>query len=252
MVFHWSLSDRKSPQVSRTLLSILADLSNAVVWIVFIHPVISMSSSYFINPLVTVPRAPIPIGINVTFMFRSLFFFQFPSKVEVFIPLFTFFQFYSVDSRDSKVHNFASSLFLLSGHLAEIRRSVCISKSLVSLYVSFSRTDVRLCIYHFLWWSNFNFLHNSQGIPLPTQSSVVLYSFCANLRHSLIMWLMVSSLSPHNLHLLFCSVLSILALIWLVLLALFCAAIKKDTVCKCFPFLVSSMFSCERSRLLVA
>ena len=30
MVFHWSLSDSKSPQVSRTRLSILAVLSNAV------------------------------------------------------------------------------------------------------------------------------------------------------------------------------------------------------------------------------
>ena len=34
MVFHWSLSDKKSPQVSRTLLSILSDLKNAVVWMV--------------------------------------------------------------------------------------------------------------------------------------------------------------------------------------------------------------------------
>ena len=38
-------------------------------------------------------------------------FFQFPSKVQVRILLFTFFQFYSVASRDSKIHNFAGSLF---------------------------------------------------------------------------------------------------------------------------------------------
>ena len=38
-------------------------------------------------------------------------------------------------------------------------------------------------------------------------------TFCASLLHSLSMWLMVSSLSPHNLHLLFCCVLSIFALI---------------------------------------
>ena len=37
MVFHWSLSDSKSPQVFRTLLCILADLNNAVVWPVS-HP----------------------------------------------------------------------------------------------------------------------------------------------------------------------------------------------------------------------
>ena len=34
LIFRWSLSDSKSPQVSRTLLSILAVLNNAVVWIV--------------------------------------------------------------------------------------------------------------------------------------------------------------------------------------------------------------------------
>ena len=42
---------------------------------------------------------------------------------------------------------------------------------------------------------------------------VTSHSFCANLQHSLIMLLMVSSLSPHSLDLLFCCILSILALI---------------------------------------
>ena len=45
MVFHWSLRDRKSPQVSRTLLSSLADLSNAIVWTVSACSPISNSSS---------------------------------------------------------------------------------------------------------------------------------------------------------------------------------------------------------------
>ena len=52
------------------------------------------------------------------------------------------------------------------------------------------------CVYHLFVWSNLNFLHISQWITLPTQSCLVSYSFCANLLHSLIMWLMVSSLSP--------------------------------------------------------
>ena len=34
VVFYWSLSDSKSPQISRTLLNILAILNNAVVWMV--------------------------------------------------------------------------------------------------------------------------------------------------------------------------------------------------------------------------
>ena len=91
MVLHWSLSDSKSHQVSRTLLSILAVLNNAVVWMVSTRPPTSKSSSPFSNPLVTVPNAPITIGIFVTCMFHS--FFLFPSKVEIFILLFTFFQF---------------------------------------------------------------------------------------------------------------------------------------------------------------
>ena len=111
MVFHWSLSDSKSPQVYRTLLSILAVFNNAVVWMVSTRPPTSKSSRLFYNPLVSVPKAPITIGKIVTFMFHS--FFQFPSKVEILILLFTFFKFYSGVSRNSKVDNFASSLFSL-------------------------------------------------------------------------------------------------------------------------------------------
>ena len=106
MVFHQSLSDSKSPQVSRTLISILTILSNVVVWKVSNRPPTSKSSCPVSNPLVTVPNAPITIDIIVTCMFHS--FFQFLSKVEVLILPFTFFQFYSVVSWDSKVDNFSS------------------------------------------------------------------------------------------------------------------------------------------------
>ena len=111
-------------------------------------------------------------------------------------------------------------------------------KFLAHFPVEHSRTGAGLCIYHLLVWSNLNFLHISQWNTLPTQSCFALYSLCANLLHSLIMWLMVSSLSPHSLHLLFCWVLSILALIWLVLTELSCAAIMRDSVSLLkFPFL---------------
>ena len=73
MVFHWSLSDSKSPQVSRTLLSILAVLNNAVIWMVSTRPLTSKSSSPFSNPLVTVPNTPITIGIIITCMFHNFF-----------------------------------------------------------------------------------------------------------------------------------------------------------------------------------
>ena len=48
--------------------------------------------------------------------------------------------------------------------------------------------------------------HNSLRISFHTQSCLVLYSFCANLLHSLIIWLITSFLSPHTLHLLLCIV----------------------------------------------
>ena len=73
MVFHWRLNDSKSPQVSRTRLSILAVFNNAVVWMVSTQPPTSKYSRPFNNPLVTVPKAPISIGIIVTFMFHSFF-----------------------------------------------------------------------------------------------------------------------------------------------------------------------------------
>ena len=140
---------------------------------------------------------------------------------------------------------------LWSGLLAEIRWSVYISKSHSCLCVLFSRSGVGLCTYHLLMRSNLNILHLSQWITLLTQSCLVLYFFCANLLHSLIMWLIVSSLSLHSLHLLFCWVLSILALIWLVLMAL-----SWDSVSLLrFPFLSPvQVFSSEMvfiSRLLL-
>ena len=130
-------------------------------------------------------------------------------------------------SRDSRVDNFTNFLFFFLeiiirfGLLAKIRLSLCMPTSHRILCVSFSRTGAGLCIYHLFVWLNCNLLHISQLITLLNQSCLVLYSFCASLIHSLIMWLIVSSLSPNSLHLLFFCVLPILALIWLDLVALF-------------------------------
>ena len=129
MVPHWNMSDSKSPQVSRTLLCILAVLSNAVIWIVSTRPPNSKSSRPFYNP---------HNWYNRHFHVPQLF--QLSSKV-------TFFRFYSVVSWDSKVDNFANSLFYLiiirSGLLAEIKWSVCISFSHQCKLISFhwSPTD---------------------------------------------------------------------------------------------------------------
>ena len=198
------------------------------------------SSRPFNNPLVIVPNAPITIGTIVTFMFHSFFNSLARSRYLSFFLLSFRFILWSAGTAKSTI---LQMLFLLlvimrSGLLAGIRWSVFMLKSHRSLCESFSRTGAGLCIYHMFVWSNWNFLHISQWITLPTLSCLALYSFCANLLHSLIMWLIVSSLSPHSLHFLFCCVLSILALIWFVLMALSCAAIRRDSVSLLrFPFL---------------
>ena len=128
MVFLWILSDSKSHQVSRTLLSILAVLNNVVVWVVSTRPLISKPSSLLNNLLVTVLKAPITIGINVTFMPQSFFNSLARSR---YLSFFSFsFNYILWSAWTTKFHN---SLFLMmiirSGRLAEIRWSVCMSKS---------------------------------------------------------------------------------------------------------------------------
>ena len=70
IVSHSSLSNNKFPQVSRTLLRILVNIDKTVVSIVSTRPLISKSSSRWVNPLVTVSKAPVTIGITVTFMYN--------------------------------------------------------------------------------------------------------------------------------------------------------------------------------------
>ena len=76
----------------------------------------------------------------------------------------------------------------------------------------------------------------------------VLSSFCTNSLHSLIIGLIVSSLSFDNLHLLICYVLFFFALIQLVFRALFCIAIRKDSVSLLrYSHIYVHFFSCEIS-----
>ena len=147
MVFHWSLSDSKSPQVSRTRLRILAVSNSALVWIFSTCPPTSKSSRPFNNLLVILLKAPITIGTIVTFRFHSFWILQ---QGRGTYPSFTFLQIHSVVRRDSKVDNFTDSLFLLiimrSGLPVGIRWSVCILQSHRSLCESFSRTVAGFCM----------------------------------------------------------------------------------------------------------
>ena len=144
MISYWSLCDSKSPQVSRILLSILADLCYVVVWMVSICPLTSESSRPHANPLVTVPRTPFTFGIIVLFMFHSFF-----SSLATSCYL----SFFSISFiLIAKSINWQDLIFFFiitcSSRLDKFRWSVCISKFERSLCVSFSMTDSGLCIYH--------------------------------------------------------------------------------------------------------
>ena len=144
MDFHRSLSDSKSPLISRTLLNILAAFNNAVVWIVSTLPPTSKSPSPFNNPLVTVPKAPFTIGIIVT-MFHM---FSLPLQGRGTHPSFHFLSVLFCDQPGQQNPQFSKfSLFLLIiirfGLLAKIRWSVGMSKSQKS-WVWFSRTRQKL------------------------------------------------------------------------------------------------------------
>ena len=132
MVFYWCLSDSKSPQVSRTLLSILAVLNNVVVWIVSNRPPTSKSSSPFNNPLVTVPNAPITIGIIVTCMFHSFL------KVEVLMLFSNSFSFilWSAGTAMSTILPVRFFCWLLLGLVFWLRLSdPCVCQSSIGVYV---------------------------------------------------------------------------------------------------------------------
>ena len=142
MVFHCSLNDSKSPQVSRTLFSILAIPNNAVIWMISTRPPTSKFSRSIINPLVTVPKAPSTIGIIVTFMFHIFFNSLARSMYLSFFSHCLSFILWSAGTAKSTILQivlfFCFLLIIIrSGLLAEIRWSVCMSKSHGSLCVIF-------------------------------------------------------------------------------------------------------------------
>ena len=153
MVFHWSLSDSKSPHVSSTLLSMGTDLNNNVVWMVSTRPLTSMSSSPYTNPFVTVLSTPITNDISVTFKFNSFL-------------------------KSLRSHLSLSFLFVLPCGQPEWQRTLYsrfsffvdyhkviwprlndpfVFKIAKDLKVSFSKTDSGLCINYLFEWSSLNF-----------------------------------------------------------------------------------------------
>ena len=144
MSFHLRVSDCKSLQVSRFLLSMLANLSNnAVVWIVSTRHLISIPP-ILINPLLTVPRVPIIISIKVTFMFHSFFFSYI--VMSRYLSLFQLSFNFTLWSAEAAKSTILQVIFFVDCYKSQ--RSLC---------VSFSWTDAGLCKYLLFVWLNLNF-----------------------------------------------------------------------------------------------
>ena len=154
MVFHWSLSDSKSPQVPRTRLWILAVLSNAVTLIVSTRPPTSKSSRPFNNPLVIVPKAPIATGTIITFMFHSFFNSLARSRYLSFFSHSFSFILWSAGTAKSTILQILCFLLIIikSGLLAESRWSVSMSKSHRSLRIII--IIIIIIIIYTSWWSS--------------------------------------------------------------------------------------------------
>ena len=149
MAFEWYLSDSKSPQVTWTLLSILSVLNNAVVWMVPTRPPTSKSSIPFSNPLVTVPNAPITIGIIVIWMFHR--FFNSLAR-SWYLSFFSHsFSFYSVVSRDSKSRQFCKFSFFCWLLLSLVFRprlgDPCVCRSPIGVYLCHFLGQMLGCAY---------------------------------------------------------------------------------------------------------
>ena len=177
-------------QVSKTLLSILADFNNTIVWIISSRLLIFKSSSPCISPLLIVPRALITISITVTFMFQSFFSslarFRYLSHFS--LP-FNFILWSAGTSKSTiwQVLFFCCCCWLSLGLVLWSRLdNPAVSQNPSEVCTSHSSGQMLSCAYTIC--SYFNFLHNSQWITLPHQSRLVLYSFCASLLHSLIMF----------------------------------------------------------------
>ena len=152
-VRHWGLSYDKSPQISKALFSILADLNNTVALIISACPPISNSFGPFTNPLGIVSYAPITIGIIVTsiafliFWQCPLLFFAFRTVARRESPLFVRFYYYFFFLR------FISSFlfyfcYLLSGLVIWSRiNDLFASQNATEFYASHSPAEILVCAY---------------------------------------------------------------------------------------------------------
>ena len=146
------LLDSERQQVTLSLV----DFNNGIAGMFLAHPPMSNAS----RPLRIVPSAPIRRGIWTVLVFHDVF-----SSLESYkyLPLFSF--------------SLIFSLWSVGTAMSTIR-DLFVSQNLREFCASHSSGRTLLCAYTI--WLDFNFLHSYQWISFPTQSCLVLYSFCTN------------------------------------------------------------------------
>ena len=157
----------------------MTNLDYAAFWVVFTHPLISKSSSPFINSLLTLPRTPITIGITVTFKFKSVFISQARSWYLSFFSLSFKFTLWSAGTAKFTI---MQVLFFCYYNIWSSSRDLVIRLyfKIPGVYVSHSPGKIVGCTCIICSHRQTSV---SWTIDLDTQSCQVLYSFCANLLH---------------------------------------------------------------------
>ena len=192
MVFNWSLSDIKSSQLFWILLSILLHLRCVVVLIVLVLPLIS----------------------NYYCLFSERIYYNWHSVT------FTFYRFFCSQARSKYLSIFSLSfIFILgsAGMAKSNRRQVLFFRFsnrdlVIHLYVKIPENFLRLIFLDRFWFVHIPFrsmvkIQSLAQFPVDHLSNPVMFCLVIHLCQlaAFVIWLIVSSLSKHNLHLLFCS-----------------------------------------------
>ena len=128
--FHWSLNDSKCPQISKTLLRILADLDDSVFRFVSILPLISLSSIFFHSFRWPFQMYQLLLASR-TIIFHCLFnSLLFTMNIEAFVYLFAFFYFRSEVRPNNKLDSTVTCFFLQGFVFLPAFRDVFVSKNL--------------------------------------------------------------------------------------------------------------------------
>ena len=93
-------------------------------------------------------------------------------------------------------------------------------------------------------WSHLNLFHNFQCINFPNQSFLFSYNICANFRHLLIIWLIISSL--HHLIYICYFVVSCLYFLWHRFFLWCCFVIQSEVIqFLSYGFSILSLSNCS-------